>query len=77
MDEVKKLKDELSSVDESTDKIMRMEKHQIDFAIGDSVVLLEERKVGRVTKVTTLYVDVLLDGEQNSKNSVRKKKQLL
>ena len=74
VDEVKKIKDELSSVDESVDKIMRMEKHQIDFAIGDSVVLLEERKVGRVTKVTTLYVDVLLDGEQNSKKSVRKKK---
>ena len=74
VDEVKKIKDELSSVDESVDKIMRMEKHQIDFAIGDSVVLLEERKVGRVTKVTTLCVDVLLDGEQNSKKTVRKKK---
>ena len=46
----------------------------IDFAIGDSVVLHKERKVGRVTKVTTLCVDVLLDGEQNSKKSVQKKK---
>ena len=74
MDEVKKINQDLSSIDESVDKLMRMEKHQIDFAIGDSVVLLKERKVGIVTKVTRLYVDVLLDGEQNQKKTVRTKK---
>ena len=77
MDEVKKINQDLSSIDESVDKLMRMEKHQIDFAIGDSVVLLKERKVGIVTKVTRLYVDVLLDGEQNQKKRYERRKQML
>ena len=72
--EVNELREEISSIEESVEELKRMEKRQVDFAIGDSVVLNDVRKVGKVTHVTAKQVEVLLDGEQNTRNTVTKKK---
>ena len=73
-DEMNNLRFKIRQTTKHVERMKNYDRRVVDFVIGDSVVLLEERKVGRVTKVTTLYVDVLLDGEQNSKKSVQKKK---
>ena len=68
---------QLGFVKSKVRRINTYAKREIDFAVGDTVVLLDERKIGKVTNVTKLYVDVLLDGEQNRNKTVRKKKSLL
>ena len=74
LDEINNVRFRIQQTTRHVELMNNYDRRVVDFAIGDLVVLLEERKVGRVTKVTTLYVDVLLDGEQNSKKTVRKKK---
>jgi len=77
MSEVAKINDTISSLEDDVRKLERTERRKIDFAVGMSVVLLDKRKIGIVESVTKLYVDVLLDGEQNRNKMVQKKKSLL
>ena len=74
MGEVNEMREEISPIQDSVEELKRMEKRQVDFAIGDSVVLLDDRKLGRVSNVTPKQVDILLDGERNTRKTVTKKK---
>ena len=63
-------------------RMKNFDRREDDFEVGDSVVLLDDRKIGTVTKVLTANVDVLLDDEKSTipksaQKSVRKKKTVL
>ena len=64
----------LRSVNDALRRIKDYARREVDFAVGDLVVLLEERKSGKVKRVTKHYVDVHLDGERNPNKTVRKRR---
>ena len=70
------LRHEIRQTKRTVERIKNYDRRKEDFVEGDSVVLLDDRKVGTVTKVLTSYVDVNLDDE-SEKKSVRKKKTVL
>ena len=76
LEEVNSLRGRISSLGDAVEELSNTERRQADFLIGDSVILLKERKFGRVTNITPQYVDVHLDEERNKNRSVRKKKQM-
>ena len=51
-------------------RIKRYARREVDFAVGDTVVLLDERKIGEVKNVTERFVDVQLDRAPNVHESV-------
>ena len=75
--ELTEINEAIGSLQDDMREFKKYERRQVDFTVGDSVVLLEKRKVGRLTHVTQHYADVLLDGERNEKKTVRKKKTVL
>ena len=52
----------------------RIVRGQDVFEEGDSVVLLKERKVGKVTYVTDKFVDIVMDNDQKK---IRRRKTLV
>jgi len=73
-EEVNSLRERISSLGDAVEELQNTERRQADFLLGDSVVLLKERKFGRVTYITKKFVDVHLDDERNKNRSVRVKK---
>ena len=74
--EINELRHKIRQTKRTVKHIKNYDRREEDFVEGDSVVLLDDRKVGTVTKVLTSNVDVLLDDE-SEKKSVRKKKTVL
>ena len=77
LSETGSINERISALEDDVRDLERTERRKVDFAVGQSVVLLDERKIGTVTNVTKVFVDVELDGAQNRKKTVRKKKTLL
>ena len=77
MSEVAKINNSIRSLEDNVRRLERTERWKVDFAVGNLVVLLDKRKIGKITNVTKLYVDVHLDGEQNRNKTVQKKKSLV
>ena len=65
---------EMSKLRREVHLVRRIVRCQDVFEEGDSVVLLKERKVGKVTYVTDKFVDVVMDDDQKK---IRKRKTLV
>ena len=77
MDELDDLKRDVGNIEYDVSCMTKWD--ETEFEVGDSVALLEERKIGTVKKVTQQYVDVECDDQrfvtpESFRKTVRKKK---
>ena len=65
------LRRDVKSIETTLDYLVRQQRGQEDFRVGESVLDIEARKCGKVKKVTNKFVDIIMD---EGKKVVRRKK---
>ena len=69
------LRHDVKSIETTLDYLVRQQRGQEDFLVGEFVLDIEARKCGKVKKVTNKFVDVIMD--EDNKVVRRKKTNLM
>ena len=72
--DVNRIEHDLNKMEKAVNHLSRLIAGHENYSTGDTVVVLDIRKFGRIKKVTKMYVDVIMDDDNKV---IRKKKNLV